>query len=511
MRTRSPNRRGAGGRDMSGDREERSGSEVGASMGSAEAVELRRCAKQLALAAAGYLVVQVVIIPMGRWWSWDEAISISQVARGVVAADFDPWRFRGVSLIAAPPAFLGAPSTIIRLWLAAASALALFGSFRVWLPVLGRATAAAAFIFAGSWLAIAYGSEAMPNLWSAFCGVAAVGAAVRREERSAIPTAAALAAMALFRLPDAVVLSVVLSVAAIIGRRTAREYLTPLVGAAAGGLIWALDAGIRFGLPRAILIAIESQRSERLLTVTGPARRLLAYFGWIGTNVPPTRFEPETWSLVSWGLVAAIAIIAAWRYAGPVRLAVVSAITLAVPYLLLVGPIVPRYLLPALGLLSVGAAAGIAAVTGWMQRLSGDLVRGAAAALAIGLLLANVSGARRAVTDIVEFREIDRSSGEWVTRTLGDPLVGECTLLVVGNAPALGMATPCRSRLFYPPGDAYEGQSATSLREAVEVADAGGDAYIVRVWPGPLPDGVTLEPLDGSNLAELYRILPPDS
>lgn len=170
--------------------------------------------RSLARVAVGYLVVQVLLLPMGRWWSWDEAISVSQVLRGVVAADFDPWRFRGVSLVVAPPALLGAPSTAVRLWLAAAASVALFAAFRTWIPVLGRATVHAALIFAGSWLALAYGSEAMPNLWSALCGVAAVGAARGRGGRSVVVTTAALVAMALFRLPDAVVLAVVLAVAA---------------------------------------------------------------------------------------------------------------------------------------------------------------------------------------------------------------------------------------------------------------------------------------------------------
>lgn len=463
---------------------------------------------RLRLVALAYFGAQVLLLPMGRWWSWDEAISVSQVLRGVIAADFDPWRFRGVSLVVAPPALLGAPSTVVRLWLAAAASVALFAAFRTWIPVLGRAAVPAALIFAGSWLALSYGSEAMPNLWTAVCGVAAVGSALGRRRRSAVVTTAALAAMALFRLPDAIILATVLAGVAAVRRRPSHDLLAPLVGAAIGGLVWALDVGFRFGLSAAVRIAVESQQSERLVTVSGPARKLLAFFGWIGTNVPPPGFSPARWSLAGWALVIAIALVAAWRHPGAVRLAVVSGILLAAPYVALIGPVVPRYLLPSLGLLAVGAAAGLADLATWMEQRAGGLVRGAGAALVAALLLANVSGARQALGDVVELRAIDRSVGGWVTRTLGEPAPGSCILLVVGNAPALGIATPCRARLFYPPGDAYRGQSATSLREAVAVAETGGAAYIVRVWPGPPPEGVTLEPVDGSDLADLYRVVP---
>lgn len=470
--------------------------------------ERRSIHRALGGVSLAYLAVQLLVVPLGRWWSWDEAISVSQVTRGVVAADFDPWRFRGVSFLVAPPALLGAPSTVTRVWLAISSALALFAIFRIWVPVLGSAAVTAAAVFGGSWLALIYGSEAMPNLWSAYCGIAAVGAVARRDDASRVLALAAIAAMALFRLPDAIVLSIVLAAAAVVGRRSVRDALAPLLGAAVGGVVWAIDAGVRFGLLPAIRIAIESQRSERLVTVTGPARRVEALFGWIGTNVPSPGFQPARWSIIGWVLVAAIAVAAARRPTGPARLAVVAAVLLAMPYVALVGPIVPRYLLPAFGLLAVAAASGLADLGAWMQRLSGDLVRGAAAALVIGLLLANVAGARQAAEDVIELRAIDRSVGLWVTRTLGDPPRGSCTVLVIGNAPAVGMSTPCRTRLFYPPGDAYTGQSVAYLRGAIAEMAAGGDAYLVGIWPGTPPPGVTLEPVDGSRLASLYRMLP---
>lgn len=469
----------------------------------------RSITRKLAVVSLAYLATQLIVVPLGRWWSWDEAISVSQVTRRVVAADFDPWRFRGVSFLVAPPALLDAPSTVTRVWLATVTALALFAVFRIWVPVLGSAAVTAAVVFGGSWLALVYGSEAMPNLWSAFCCIAAVGGAARREENSRVLTGGAILAMALFRLPDALILAVVLSGAAVIARRPPREYMAPLLAATAGGLIWALDAGIRFGLPGAVRTAIESQRSERLVTVTGPARRLFALFGWIGTNVPPTGFQPARWSIIWWVLVVAVAVFAAWRHTGAVRVAVVAGATLTVVYGVLVGPIVPRYLLPSLGLLAIGAAMGLSDLAAWAHHLRGDLVRGVATALALGLLLANVVGARQAVEDVVELRAIDRTVGDFVTRVLGDPPPGSCTLLVVGNAPAVGIATPCRTRFFYPPGDAYRGQSAAYLRQAIAVMEAGGDAYIVRIWPGPPPQGVTLEPVDGSDLATLYRMSPP--
>lgn len=455
-----------------------------------------------------FFVLQIVIVPLGRWWSWDEAISVSQVTRGVVAADFDPWRFRGVSLLAAPPSLIGLPVVAVRVWLAVLASAALGLAYAAWIPTLRRAAPAAAAIFASSWMALLYGSEAMPNLWSALCGVAAMGSVLRTERPRLAIGALLFAAMALFRLPDALVLSLVVAVAALVRRRPAREVLVPLFGAAAGGLVWVVDVGLRFGLSNGLNIAIQSQRSQRLLTVTGPVRRLLAFSGWIGTNVPAPGFQPARWSIVSWGLVTGIAIFSASRRSSPVRLATVAAFALAIPYVAFVGPVVPRYLLPSLGLLAIGASAGVAEIASWMERVPGNLARGAITAIALGLLLANIAGASQAAEDVVEFRAVDRSVGEWVTRELGQPTRGSCTLLIVGNAPAVGMATPCRTRFFYPPGDAYGGQSHAYLRQAVEVAEVGGQAYIVRIWPGPPPEEVTLEPVAGSDVAELYRIVP---
>lgn len=470
--------------------------------------ERRSIVRGLVGVSLAYLVVQLVVMPLGRWWSWDEAISVSQVTRGAIAADFDPWRFRGVSLLAAPPSLAGLSVVAVRVWLGVLASGALGLAFAAWIPILGRAAPVAAFIFGSSWMSLFYGSEAMPNLWSALCGVAAAGLVVRPERPRLAAGAALFAAMALFRLPDALVLSTAVAVAAVLRHRPARDALAPLLGAAAGGVVWAVDVGLRFGVSSALRIAIESQRSERLVTVSGPARRLLAFSGWIGTNIPPGGFQPARWSILTWGLLAGLALVAAWRHAGPIRIAVVGGLALATPYVAFIGPVVPRYLLPAFGLLAVGASMRVAEGASWMDRVPGDLVRGAVTAVALGLLLANVAGASQAAEDVVDFREIDRTVGRWVTREIEEPSGVPCTLLVVGNAPSVGMATPCRTRFFYPAGDAYRGQSEGYLRQAVEVAEADGDVYVVRIWPGPPPEGVILEPVGGSNLAALYRLRP---
>src|SRR5712691_2449186 len=132
-------------------------------------------ARWLITIGAGFFAAQLILFSVHRAPSWDEAVYLSQVTPGAHAVFFAPSRARGITLLVAPVVGLGGSIAAVRVFLAAASSVALAASFLPWISVLGPAAALAAFLFGLCWLGLFYGSEVMPNLWAALAGVAAVG------------------------------------------------------------------------------------------------------------------------------------------------------------------------------------------------------------------------------------------------------------------------------------------------------------------------------------------------
>ncbi|MGZ8625616.1 MAG: hypothetical protein ACXWXK_02925, partial [Actinomycetota bacterium] len=137
-----------------------------------------RTARRLAVAVGGlYLLAEIALLSIGRAVSWDEAIYLSQVDPDVAAMPFVASRARGITLLALPVVQLGGSLELVRLFLALASAGALIAAYLGWTRIVGIGAAVAAFAFGSTWVALLYGSELMPNLWSALLAVAAVGVA----------------------------------------------------------------------------------------------------------------------------------------------------------------------------------------------------------------------------------------------------------------------------------------------------------------------------------------------
>ena len=168
--------------------------------------------------AGASAVVQVVVGSLHRAPSWDEAIYLSQVTRGAVALPFAASRARGITVLVAPLASVGAPLWLVRLALVLGSSLLAAVVFRLWVPILGWGAPAGMVLFMGSWPALFYGSEVMPNLWAALFAVGTLaflarcanGSDVRAWDLAGVGLMAA--AMALMRPPDAVVLAVAASI-----------------------------------------------------------------------------------------------------------------------------------------------------------------------------------------------------------------------------------------------------------------------------------------------------------
>ena len=193
---------------------------------------------------------------------WDETVYVSQVDPHTPAAFFSAPRARGVTFLLAPAAALTTSATVLHCYLAVLSGAGLLLSLCVWrrllpapVPALGGA------LFAGLWITLFYGPQAMPNLWVAYAALAATGCflrAVRQPSRQLAPRAgrgaaaglaAAVAVAALMRPTDAVWLAVPLFAAALCvpaWRRPAVLLALP-AGLALGCAEWVAEAYLSYG------------------------------------------------------------------------------------------------------------------------------------------------------------------------------------------------------------------------------------------------------------------------
>jgi hypothetical protein len=402
----------------------------------------------LVVVGAAYLVAQVVLFSPDRAPAWDEAIYLSQVTPGVQPVAFAPSRARGVSFLVAPVTMAGGSVSMIRLFLAALSSLALVASFLLWVPFLGLAAPIAAAAFGFTWVGLFYGSEVMPNLWAAVLAVATAGALVRRveagERGAAVGAAGLVFLMALVRPADALVLTGALAAYVLLFRRSCSRSLVPLGGGLALGCgAWLVEMSARFGGP------VRAMRDAAALGhVTAPAvgdrvvqNLALTNGPTIGPEVHP---HVPLAGVLWWGITAALAIVAVARTPsarrGPILCAVLAGSALAAEYLVLVSGLAPRFLLPAYALLSLPAAAGlIALISGrTVHRIAGA----AAAAVLVGLTVWQLGTARTIVRNAAVARGAVASVGDEVRGlAAGRPCV------VAGAAfPQLAFASGCAGR-----------------------------------------------------------------
>ncbi|MGP3918192.1 hypothetical protein [Nonomuraea sp. 10N515B] len=347
----------------------------------------RRPYGALALVAVCFTVVQLVFtarIGLG----WDESVYLSQVARGVPAAEFTAPRARGVQLLAAPVALLTPSVTAIRGYLSVLSGIALFLAYAPWVRLRpGPLAPLAAALFAGLWLSVLYGNEAMPNMWLAYCAVAGVGLAclAGRRPRSRLVAAGVVAAFALaslLRPSDATWLAVPLLGYGIVRRRVG------LLAAVAAGLAigwaqWMGEALVRFGGPVARLRAAGAENAtglhfslpDHLRALNGP---LLCRFGVECGGYPLAQIA---W-FAAVPVVAGLGVWAARRRS--LLAAAACGLSLACVYLFTVGYAAPRFLLPAYALLALPVAAGVV----WLCRRRGTAVLAVAAVVCYFVLQA---------------------------------------------------------------------------------------------------------------------------
>lgn len=316
----------------------------------------------LVLVALAYLVAQLALFSLDRAPSWDEAVYLSQVTPDAEATVFAPSRTRGIVVLVAPFTFAGVPLTGVRVALAVLSSIGLAAAFGAWVAGLKGAAPLAAAIFGASWLTLFYGSEAMPNLWTALLGVAATGlfvSALEGRPRAHLVAAAALAGMAFMRPPDAVVLLIVLLVWAAIRRASLRVSAALVGGVIVGATPWAIELLVRFGDPIEALRTAGDLAHLETGSFLERTRQYLA-LGDGPTLGPQARPDASIFVLVSLGVFLTMSMWAAvdgirTRRPAPV-VAATAGWVLVLGYVVLVSGLAPRFLMPGLALLSVAGA-----------------------------------------------------------------------------------------------------------------------------------------------------------
>ncbi|MFG3072987.1 hypothetical protein [Streptomyces sp. NPDC048225] len=324
----------------------------------------------VAAVAAVFVLAQLVLVRPSMGLGWDEIVYTSQVTTHHPAAFFSAPRARGVSLLVAPVASWSASTELLRVYLAVLSGLGLYLALRAWrglFPVRVLATAGA--FFAGLWVTLFYGPQAMPNYWVAIGALITLGCTLRavrdrgagrgRYGRGALwGVAAGAALMALMRPTDAVWVCLPLLVHLLLRRHW--PLLLALVGglAAAGGE-WVIEAYAWYGG-----VGERLQRASEIqgglgwnLAVDDQMRSL----GGRGLCRPCTGAMPHPVVTLWWVLLPAVAALGAVvavraRRATATLLPLACAVTAAVPYLFLIGYAAPRFLQPAYALLALPVA-----------------------------------------------------------------------------------------------------------------------------------------------------------
>ncbi|HET9725210.1 MAG TPA: hypothetical protein VFR44_15405 [Actinomycetota bacterium] len=394
----------------------------------------------LAAAGAFFLVVQVLILSYQRDPSWDEALYLSQVRPGFPALRFVASRSRGIVLLIAPVSLAGASLDLIRVYLMIASSAMLALAYACWVPVLGTAAALAGGLLATTWVALFYGAEVMPNLWSALLITAAYGAALRAPGSSgSVIAAGSLLAAGLVRPLDALVATAVIA-PFLLAHRGWRRSAWMVGGCVAGVVPWVIEMSVRLGGPtRALSAAVDlghvgvgawHNALQHLALTDGPT---------IGTE---TGGSPSIPGLAWWIAVAILCGIGGTLATGTrreaARVGIGGGAALLVLYLFLVEGAASRFLLPAYALLEIPCAVGLAVVWRMKRAL-------AAALVVVGVLWVgwNLDVAARIEARVTSTRGATAAVGDAIQAHAGSR---SCGFVSSDGFPQIAYASGCRGR-----------------------------------------------------------------
>lgn len=342
--------------------------------------------------AAAFSLVQLVLVAPRLGLSWDEVVYVSQISVHAPAANLDPARARGVSLLAAPVTILTGSVLALRIYLSLLSGAGLLLALLAWRGLRPAWMLALAGVCYGSlWTAMYYGPQAMPDEWVAFSALGAVGLFLRAAGTGrmvpAVPAvpgvhasrsvpvprflrgrhgllaglAACLAVATLVRPGDALYVAGALGIAVLAVPRFRQPSLLAAVvlGFAAGAAEWVIEAYVRYG-----------GLASRLHAAAAEQGGFGLYQGWwaeLRALNGPTLCRPCAVGLrdpvVSlWWLALPVIVVLgvlAARRAGRLASSVLAAccgLAAAFQYLFFINYAAPRFLLPAYLLLAIPVA-----------------------------------------------------------------------------------------------------------------------------------------------------------
>ena len=331
-----------------------------------------------------YLLIHVVYMPRDWPTGWDEAVYLSQVTPGMDGLFFNAWHARGITLIVAPVTSLGGSVADVRLFLMVLSAIAVTGTFWLWIRLVGMAAGVAAFVFSFSWQGQVLASEIKPNYWGAILGLAATALVARRLEGGRtvhlVLASVLLAATALVRPTEATVLAGAIGIYILVFRRRSwRDLFLLGVGLLIGWLPWVLEMSARFGGLRG---AFREAGKGQHFVVVPIAENVLRHLAYTDGKSAPSEIPGAIW----WGVLVVMAAVGIAR--GVTRtdraaalLCSLGALALAAEYLFFVPALAPRFLLPAYAMSSVPFGIGL------MSLLRGKIAPRVLGALVLALMI----------------------------------------------------------------------------------------------------------------------------
>lgn len=425
----------------------------------------RRSEYPLAVVAGVFTLAQLVLVRPGLGLGWDETVYVSQLSAHAPAAFFSAPRARGISLLVAPITSWSSSTTLLRVYLAVLSGLALFLALRAWralFPV--RVLALAGALFASLWVTLFYGPQAMPNYWVAVGALAAVGCFLRaradHSDRSALwGLAASASLMAWMRPTDAVWVTLPLLVLIVVVRRW-RLLAVLLAGLASGAMEWVIEAFVSYGgLTQRLNAASAIEGGLGWHVAVADQLRSL---GGRALCRPCTGAMPNPAVQVWWLVLPVLAVVGLVvavhaRRTAPTLVPFACAATAAFPYLFMIGYAAPRFLLPAYALVAIPVADGLLHL---VTRPTGTWRRVAVTLLAVGLaghLAVQLAVLERTVSrTAAQHRDWSRTAAE--LHRLG---VTKPCLLTGQEAIPIAFYTGCASA-------ATQGHNANSSRTIID-------------------------------------------
>jgi hypothetical protein len=329
---------------------------------------IRRPIVWLIAVAALLVLIQFAVLVWSRGLGWDEALYVGQVSPRVPAANFSAPRARGITYLIAPAVWLTGSIPALRAYLAILGGAAIVLAYWPWLAVASRRPVVplAALLFSGLWITSYYTTEIIPNFWVAVAGVSLAGWFVRYVVAGGrgplVGVVLSGAVVALMRPGDAFWIALPLLAGVVLVRSLRRPALliATVAGLVLGVAEWIIEAFVRFGGPLARLSQSSANEGGMSWNPIGAVYELRSLNGPLLCR--PCGVGVDHPSLVLWWLaipflVAAGLILAARAHSlMPSAVATACGVSVAVPYMLLLGYAAPRFLLPAYALLALPVA-----------------------------------------------------------------------------------------------------------------------------------------------------------